>query len=169
MSRYRTAEHQEAKDRKILSWDEQATARFWGKYAAPDENGCETWLGAPDHKGYGEFWANGQHFKAHRAAVILRLGLADYAYQAATLHDVGLKQSGLCAGKLCGVHVRLGSQAENTQAPDHAKLDWPQVEEIRASYAAGGVTQQELGKEYGVSGRQVSRIVNDKSWRARSR
>jgi hypothetical protein len=168
MSRYRTAEHQEAKDRKILSWDEQATARFWGKYAAPDENGCETWLGAPDHKGYGEFWANGQHFKAHRAAVILRLGLADYAYQAATLHDVGLKQSGLCAGKLCGVHVELGSEAENNQAPDHAKLDLERVEEIRAIYALGGVTYRELATEYGVSHQHVSLIINNKTWKNRN-
>ena len=168
MDKYHTAEHQEAKDREILAWDDDILKRFWGKYSAPDLNGCELWLDKPLH-GYGQFWANGQKFKAHRASAVLRLGTADYDYQAETLHDVGLKQAGFCVGKLCGVHVKLGSQAENTQAPDHAKLDWPQVEEIRASYAAGGVTQQELGKEYGVSGRQVSRIVNDKSWRARSR
>ena len=165
MSRYRTAEHQEAKDRKILAWNGQDTARFWGKYSPPDANGCETWLDKPHH-GYGQFGVNGQLFKAHRAAAILRLGTADYAYQEATMHDAGLEQSGLCIGRLCGVHVRLGSDAENKQAPDFAKLTRPQVEEIRASYELGGVLQRELATEYGVDQTHVSRIVNDKSWKA---
>jgi hypothetical protein len=165
MDKYRTVEHQESKDREILAWDGDVLKRFWGKYSPTDKNGCEMWTLKPHH-GYGQFWANGQNFKAHRAAVILRLGTADYDYQAVTLHDVELSQAGLCGGPMCGVHVRLGSDAENRQDPDHAKLDWQKVTDIRASYTAGGVTQQELADDYGVGQQQVSRIVNNKTWRA---
>ena len=165
VSRYQTAEYREARDREILAWGEQDITRFWSKYSAPDLNGCETWAGKPD-KGYGVFWAGGQKFQAHRAAVILRLGAADYAYQPDSLHDVGPSRSGLCVGPMCGVHVRLGGHAENGQAPDNAKLDWAKVADIRARYAAGGVTQQELADDYGVDQAEISIIVNYKSWRA---
>jgi hypothetical protein len=165
MSKYRTAEHQESRDRKILAWDDDVLNRFWAKYSPPDENGCETWLGRPHH-GYGTFCANGQDFQAHRAAVILRLGADNYAYQSSTLHNAELKRAGLCVGKLCGAHIKLGSVAENGQAPDAAKLTRPQVEEIRARYAAGDVLQQELADEYGMSRRQIGNIVNNKKWKS---
>jgi hypothetical protein len=163
IGKYHTAEYQETRDRKILTWDDDVLSRFWSKYSAPDLNDCETWLGKP-HNGYGRFRANGQLFQAHRAAVVLRLGLADYAYQPVTLHDVTLNQSGLCVGKLCGVHARLGSEAENHQAPDFAKLTRPQVEEIRTRYESGGVLQRQLAKEYGVHQTQIGHIVNNKRW-----
>jgi hypothetical protein len=164
MSKYQTAAHQESRDRQILAWDEDILKHFWGKYSPPDVNGCETWLDKPQH-GYGQFRANGQDFRAHRAAAILRLGVADYAYEEVTMHDVELSQAGLCVGKLCGTHVKLGSNAENKQAPDHAKLDWPRVEAIRASFELGGVTKQELADEYGMSRRQIRRIVNHETWK----
>jgi hypothetical protein len=163
-SPYRTAEYQESKDRQILAWNEDVLERFWGKYSPPDRNGCETWLGKPHH-GYGVFQPNGQHFQAHRAAVVLRLGTADYAYQAVTLHDADLKQAGLCVGKMCGVHARLGSEAENHQAPDLAKLTMPQVDGIRTRYQTGDVSQRELADEYGVSQPHVGRIVNNERWK----
>jgi hypothetical protein len=45
-----------------------------------------------------------------------------------------------------------------------AKLTPVQVEEIKARYAAGGVTQAQLGREYGVSAVQISRIVTGARW-----
>jgi hypothetical protein len=162
-SPYQTAEYIESKDRKILAWGERTTARFWAKYSAPDINGCETWLDKPLH-GYGRFKTNGQTFKAHRAATILRLGVADYAYKEVTLHDAELKRAGLCIGPMCGTHIKLGSNAENGQAPDVAKLDWHRVEEMRARHKAGGVTYRKLADEYDVSLQQVSDIINNKKW-----
>jgi hypothetical protein len=162
-SRYQTAAHQESRDRQILAWDEDILSRFWAKYSAPDINGCETWLDKPLN-GYGRFQTNGQNFRAHRASAVLRLGTTDYAYEEVTLHDVELSRAGLCVGKLCGTHIKLGSKAENGQAPDFAKLDWERVEEIRARYTAGGVSQQRLADEYGVNPSQISRIVNNKIW-----
>jgi hypothetical protein len=166
-SPYRTAEYQESRDRQILAWNEQATARFWRKYSAPDLNGCQTWLGAPD-EGYGKFYANGQMFKAHRAAAILRVGADSYAYHPATLHNAVLYQAGLCIGPMCGVHVELGSVAENSQDSDHAKLDLERVEEIRARFELGGVTKQGLADEYGVSRASIYHIINYQTWKNRS-
>jgi hypothetical protein len=164
MDKCRTAEHRESRDRQILAWDDDILKRFWAKYSPPDINGCETWLGAPTSKGYGKFRADGEMFRPHRAATILRIGADNYAYQEVTLHNAELEQAGLCVGKLCGTHIKLGSQAENRQAPDSAKLTRPQVEEIRTRYKAGGVLQQELANEYGVNQPHVSDIVNNKRW-----
>jgi hypothetical protein len=53
--------------------------------------------------------------------------------------------------------------------PDHrklsAKLTWEQVAEIRSRYAAGGVLQRELAKEYGVSTANICLIVTGKLWK----
>jgi hypothetical protein len=164
-SRYQTAAHQESRDRQILAWDEDILSRFWAKYSPPDTNGCEAWPGAPTSDGYGRFGANGQVFLAHRAAAILRLGLVDYAYEEVTLHDAELKQAGLCVGRLCGVHVKLGSKAENGQDLDQSKLTRDQVQAIRTRSASGGVTQRELADEYGVNPSHISHIVNNKTWK----
>jgi hypothetical protein len=166
-SLHQTAAHRESKDRQILAWDEDVLNRFWSKYSPPDTNGCETWLGEPTSDGYGQFTANGQKFKPHRAAVVLRLGTDGYAYQEVTMHDVGLKQAGLCVGKFCGTHIELGSNAENKRAPDFAKLTRPQVKEIRTRYAAGDVLQRELAEEYGVARSNISHIVNNERWKDR--
>lgn len=45
-----------------------------------------------------------------------------------------------------------------------AKLSRKQVAEIRLRYSAGGVTQRELGAEYGVSHAAIGLAVSGKSW-----
>jgi DNA-binding MarR family transcriptional regulator len=45
-----------------------------------------------------------------------------------------------------------------------ARLTMPQVREIRERYAAGGVTQKELAKEYGISPTQVNHLINHKTY-----
>ena len=59
--------------------------------------------------------------------------------------------------------VKHGTHARGDRH-GQAKLDWPQVREIRTSYATGCVTQQELADYYGVSVGNVSLIVNYKAW-----
>jgi hypothetical protein len=46
-----------------------------------------------------------------------------------------------------------------------AKLTDAQVIKIRSQYAAGGVTQRQLAREYGVNRSLISRIVNCKYWK----
>ena len=50
-------------------------------------------------------------------------------------------------------------QARRGAANALAKLTWEQAEEIRARYAAGGISCRALGIAYGVSEMTVSRIV----------
>ena len=47
----------------------------------------------------------------------------------------------------------------------YAKLTNEQVTEIRTLYEAGGITQKELAKRYGVSISQICKIVNGYYWR----
>lgn len=47
----------------------------------------------------------------------------------------------------------------------NAKTTADDVVAIRVRYAAGGITQEQLGFEYGLSRRQVSGIVNRTEWR----
>lgn len=47
----------------------------------------------------------------------------------------------------------------------NAKLNDAKVTEIRARYAAGGVSQPMLAREYGVTQRVIWSIVNWKTWR----
>jgi hypothetical protein len=49
----------------------------------------------------------------------------------------------------------------------NSKLTWKKVEEIRARYIPGVVTQAVLAKEYGVSVPQISYIVNNKKWKTK--
>lgn len=55
--------------------------------------------------------------------------------------------------------VRQGERNGNS------KLTAPQVLEIRARYAAGDISQSQLGREYGVPQTQISRIVRHQAWR----
>lgn len=47
-----------------------------------------------------------------------------------------------------------------------AKLTAAEVAEIRARWAAGGETQLAIAADYAVDNTQISRIVNDHTWRS---
>jgi lambda repressor-like predicted transcriptional regulator len=44
------------------------------------------------------------------------------------------------------------------------KLNWEKAAEIRIVYAAGGISQRELGRQYGVSQRQILSVLKNRSW-----
>ncbi len=50
------------------------------------------------------------------------------------------------------------------EAKSQAKLTLQKVNEIRTRYAAGGVTQQKLATEFGVSFQNIQKVVSGKSW-----
>lgn len=84
-----------------------------------------------------------------------------------------------CDVPLCvnPAHLRLATHAENSAdsarkarrprgSRQHAaKLTEGQVLNLRARYAAGGITQRDLAFEYGVSRSLVSVIVTRKAWK----
>ena len=45
-----------------------------------------------------------------------------------------------------------------------SKISSAQVTDIRTRWAAGGITQKQLGKEFGIAQTQISRIVNLQRW-----
>jgi hypothetical protein len=59
--------------------------------------------------------------------------------------------------------VRKGRQ-QRSERSGRAKLQWPHVRAIRERYATGGVTQQQLADEYGVTVGAISLIVRRLAW-----
>lgn len=141
-------------------------ARFQAKVAAPDENNCHLWTAYKDRQGYGHFRLNGKTVKAHRYAA----GMLDWPSEIVTRHT--------CHVPACvnPEHLQFGSVADNSRDRDEAgrtprgeqhgssKFSDEQVLEIRRRYAAGNVTQQELGDEFGVDRKTVSVIVRRETW-----
>lgn len=60
---------------------------------------------------------------------------------------------------------RNGGRSAKGEAHPQTSLTWKEVAEIRRRYSAGGVTQAQLGKEYGVQQPAISRIVQQRRWR----
>lgn len=61
--------------------------------------------------------------------------------------------------------VTYAENALRGGAHHKAKLDEAQVIQIRKRYALGGITQVDLGEEFGVGGPLVSLIVSRKIWK----
>jgi hypothetical protein len=141
-------------------------ARFRDKVAPPDANGCHLWTAFTNQDGYGTFWYLGRHVKAHRYAA----GMVDWPADILTRH--------LCNVRACvnPEHLTFGSHADNMRDmveaerqakgthSGTAKLTEEQVLEIRRRYAAGGVTQRSLGRDYGVDYSLIYKIVRRKRW-----
>lgn len=153
-------------------------AAFWEKVddsGGPDA--CWPWTAAcyPDDYGMlGIRRPNGGRttMRAHVMALILATG--EDANGRFGLHS--------CDNPPCcnAAHLRWGTQKQNIadmdarergRRPIHrgvsnpkAKLTEDEVRAIRARYKAGGVTQQTLADQYGVSQFVVSLIVRRKSW-----
>jgi hypothetical protein len=142
--------------------------RFWDKVDIQGPDDCWEWTASTHYrKGYGQFWAGGTMQLAHR-----------YAYYLAT----GEKPGELCVLHTCDnppccnpAHLWLGTVADNNRdmadkdraakGEDHgsSKLTERDIQEIRDWYEAGEL-QKDIAATYGISRRQVSRIVNKKNW-----
>ncbi len=155
--------------------------RFWAKVdrRGPDE--CWPFLGARDKKGYGRFRTgskrdgSAENTPAHRVAWAIAFG-AIPEDKPHVLHR--------CDNPPCQnpAHLFVGTNADNVadmdakgrrRNPDPrpgesnhaAKLNEHQVREIRARFAAGGITKTKLADEYGVSAFAVYAIVKGLKWR----
>ena len=121
-------------------------------------------------KSYGKFRINGRIVSAHR-----------YAYESAhgpISDDAIIRHS--CDVRNCvnPDHLLIGTHAlnandrkvrgrNNTPAGERSSLSRltdQQVLDIRRRYAAGGVFQYELAREYGVTQPNVQAIVTGRSW-----
>lgn len=119
--------------------------------------------------GYGSVWTRRGTMSAHKAS-----------YTA----FVGEVPEGLCVMHSCDntgcinpEHLELGTPKDNSEdmvfrgrsavgeRNGHAVLSVEQIEEIRAKWRIGGVTQTSLARQYGVSISTVHLIVRHKTWR----
>ncbi len=114
---------------------------------------CKIWTRAVSSNGYGMRSFKGKVRTAHRVAFFERWGW----WPPVVRH--------LCDVKLCvePFHLLAGTSAQNNQ--DNwdriraKKLSDVQVAEIRARYAAGGVSQYQLAREYQVGQPHISSVV----------
>jgi len=152
--------------------------RFWPKVDVRGPEECWEWQGTREGaEGYGilfkERQANGNPttLKAHRLSYELNIGpIPDGLW---VLHH--------CDNRPCvnPAHLYAGTARDNAIDREtrrrgrpqdggvnaNAKLTAKQVDEIRSRYAAGGVTQDELAKEYAVIQPHISRIVRGETWK----
>lgn len=150
--------------------------RFWPRVRVTDQ--CWLWLGARLNSGYGCLNHNGRTLTTHQVSWLLAGNPPP---------PDGIFVCHTCDVRLCvnPAHLFLGTPRENTldavrkgrlvqQArPERmqrgsrhhqSKLDEGQVAAIRKLHA-GGLSQSELGRRYGVSGAMVGYIVKRRFWR----
>ena len=151
--------------------------RFWARVDKSGE--CWNWTGCSNTTGgYGIFWFNGTDRRAHRYSYIIHHPLTI---------DL-LEHPDICVCHKCDnprcvnpAHLFLGTMADNMmdktakgrnnspkqkgEKNGNSKLTEDDVREIRKRYAEGGITQQQLGLEYGRHNAKISSIINRKSWK----
>lgn len=125
-------------------------------------------LGKPvfkdDPEKYALLMANVKRGEAH--------GMYGRKHTPETLEKISASRRGMAAwnkGKSTGaVGPRSATGAANiaagVRAGANAKLTMEAAQEIRAKYAAGGVTQAVLAREYGIAPQGVWRVLKNKSW-----
>ena len=144
----------------------------WRYYLATvyrPSDGCKVWPYAVAN-GYGVLAIGRTQYSVHHLACQAWNGPRPFGYVAC---------HGVCHNKLCyhGPHLRWGPPSENSADMwrdgtvmigdrNHAtKLTPEAVREIRRRYAAGGVKQWDLAREYGVRQAALSAIVRRVTWK----
>jgi hypothetical protein len=156
--------------------NEKQISNFWRKVDKEKSNvfyngtRCWEWT-RTTVKGYGRCWVGFGLMLAHRVSFELSHGEITDGLQ--VLHH--------CDNPPCvnPAHLFLGTTQDNmsdmTKKHRHADfrgekhgkaiLTAEQVIEIRQRYSAGKISQQKLGKEYGVSRSAIRHIVTNENWR----
>lgn len=148
--------------------------RLLTKYSTDPDTGCWNWTGHTYPDGYGrirEFGSEKRFVRAHRVS---------YQHFHGPVPD-GLVVMHKCDNKRCinPDHLEVGTSAQNVRdaharglvthmyrgmpAPQ-TKLTPDQVAVIRQKYAAGGVSQAAIGREFGVSKNTIQALICGRSW-----
>lgn len=149
---------------------ERDQMRFWSKVALPNDQGCMLWTGKPNWQGYGRMDVRGRQIKAHRLSLFLSAGPPP-TKKHETAHS--------CRNRICVSPLHLSWKTRKENSDDRERdgtvprgersgtttLTAEQVRSMRRQYAAGGVRQIDLGKQFGVAQTTVSQIVTGKFWK----
>lgn len=146
--------------------------RLYGQVEVRGPDDCWPWKGYRIKGGYGLIRVGDAKVPASRVALALELGRDVLpGYDACHTCD-----HGWCCNPN---HLYEGTRQRNVQdcvergrrAPrtgennGRAKLTWALVRTMRAEYAAGGVTHQELADKYEVTKTVAGNIIRGKLWR----
>lgn len=135
------------------------------------ERGCWEWLGKGPGERYGKLTVNGSIVSAHRLAYTLWVGPIPEG--CVIRHTCDNPPCINPAHLIPGTHrdnsqdmVKRGRQRDQRGVKHNMhRLVPEQVARIRERYAAGGIRQQDLAEEYGVTQTCISAIVRGKTWR----
>jgi hypothetical protein len=158
----------------VKRWESYRVDAFWARVKKSD--GCWEWTGltykSPKNSTpYGVLGWCGKTNRSHRVAYELTKGPIPEGMM--VLHT--------CDNTLCcnPEHLYAGTQADNMRDVrergrrkgiglgannGRAKVTQAQAEAIRVVYAAGGVSQQQIGKLYEISQFAVSSIIRNKRY-----
>lgn len=145
--------------------------RFWSKVAVTSEGSCWLWTASVEPFGYPVFYlSGGRKMRGHRYSLQLKLGRPIAA--------------GMIACHTCHVpscvnpqHLYEGTHASNSDdkvraerqmrgsGSTHSHLTDGDVICIIQRYAAGGVSQRALAREFSVSQSEISRMITGRSWK----
>lgn len=123
--------------------------------------GCWDWRGAKQPNGYGVAGLPGQNRtrRAHRIVYERLHGAV----------PVGFELDHLCRNRGCvnPGHLEVVDRRTNARRGLRSKLTIEAVKEIRARYAAGGVTLSDLAAEHGVHNSTINRAITGRRgvWR----
>jgi hypothetical protein len=148
----------------MLTFSEKA-AQAKSRAQKDEKTGCLNWVGALND-GYGWVTVEGKQICAHRLVFLAAEGPLKEGHQ--VLHRCGNRR---CINL---EHLYSGTPQQNVidalngrtwkWGKSEMKLTPEQVLDIRSRYAKGGVTQKQLGEEFGVCQKMVSFIINRERW-----
>lgn len=152
------------------------TERFWSKV---DKNGpvvrselgpCWLWTDWLDKDRYGHFGVDGRCRRAHQVV----LELAGWIIPAEFLQVLHRCDNPPCVNP---AHLRIGTPQDDAddkvskgrqlrgERHSQAKLEQVDANEIRRLYRTGGLLQEDLSRQFGVSQSRISKIVRGEAWR----
>ena len=129
--------------------------------------GCWIWTGNPSDSGAGKISLGRKTVYARRYAYELERGeIPPDSYAVATCgvarccnpEHTTIKDRVEYAWHLASIG-RTGGRTSGT------RLTWEMVAEIRAAYAAGGVSQTDLAKKHNVTRMAISHVLAGRTWR----
>jgi len=176
-------------NRIIPPLSKQDILRFWPKVRIRGLDECWPWTAGKVASGYGAFYLGSRSDGTRRQLSASRIAWT-LAHGPVPL---GMLVCHHCDNPDCcnPLHLFLGTPADNIRDaarkgrtasgerngshthPERlargerhglAKLTEAQVREIRARYAAGGVSQSQLAREYGMARTTISSIVRRETW-----